>query len=151
MSTTAPARRASPYSARFKVVAALIVATAIGLFGIFIWRMPEDNDSVIRSGGTSEFVDLLIPASDSQVPQQATVGIDLAAGWQGVLVVNGQELTADQVHETPALNKIEFTPGPGKVVDRWPAGQTCLLANVWESAVGREEGQRSVSRCFGVY
>jgi hypothetical protein len=151
MSTTAPARRASPYSTRFKIVAALIIAVAVGLFGVFIWRLPEDNDSVIRSGGNSEFVDLLIPASDSQVPQQSTVGIDLAAGWQGVLVVNGQELTADQVDETPALNKIEFTPGPGKVVDKWPAGQTCVLANVWESAVGREEGQRSVSWCFEVY
>ena len=150
-----PVRLASPYSTRFKIIAGLIVATAAVLSVVAYLRASDArNDSITSTGGTSEIVEELIPPRGSQALQQATVGIDLASGWQGALRIDGKEIPEDQLSGASgadqALNRIEFTPGSGKVIETLPPGQLCVQAVVWEPSAGREAGTRTVSWCFEV-
>lgn len=141
----------SPYSTRFKVAAALVVTVAVGLFALAYTRSSDDNDdSIAQTGGTSQFVEALLPPEGSQVLQQATVGIDLVSGWQGTLRLDGVDIPEDQAPYDPALSRIEFTPGPGKILESLTPGRRCAQALVWQSSVGRENGERTVAWCFEV-
>lgn len=143
-----PTRPRQIYPTKFKIAAAVILAVVAVLSVIaYLMLAEESEDNAASEGG---FVEETMPADDSEILQQATVGIDLATGWQGELIVGGQPVPEDQLQVTEALNRIEFTPGEGKVVESWPAGRQCVGAVVWESAVGPETGSRNVSWCFDV-
>lgn len=148
------------YSTRFKLVAAAILAVVAGL-GVVAYEMASESadDQVASSGGTREFVEQLVPAGDSQVLQQGTVGVDLVTGWTGELSIEGvpippsdldssQESSGDTV--SSGLERLTFTPGPGKVMATLPLGPVCAQALVWERAAGRDNSQRTVSWCFEV-
>jgi hypothetical protein len=140
----------SPYSNRFKVVATIVVALAIAAFvGAYLVTSEEDDNQVGTSGATDpdEIVEQRFPAPNSQVPQQSTVGIDLVSGWEGTLLLNNLEIPMDQLTLTPALARIEFTPGEGKVVDELQGGLNCVTAIVWPISQGRDAA-RQIPWCF---
>jgi hypothetical protein len=146
-----PAAPFTGYSRRFKLLAAVMLTVAFGALVLAYQRVSDDDgDPIVRSGGTDAFVEALLPARDSQVVQQTTVGIDLASGWDGTLVVDGREIPPDQLVRRPELNRVEFTPGEGKMVSALPAGRQCVQAIVWETRVGRAGGSRDVRWCFDV-
>lgn len=149
--TPATGRRARPvYSLRLKLVAAGVITVAIGLFAVALTSVDDDDGSAVPSG-TSEFVEALIPTEDSQIPYQSTIGIDLAPGWEGTLVIDGVEIPEDELNtERRDLYRVEFTPGPDKVFETLPEGPLCVTARVWEIAAGRDAGTRTVSWCFEV-
>jgi hypothetical protein len=141
----------SPYSTRFKVVAVVVLALAIAAFvAAYLTTSDEGDDELGTSGAVgSDIVEQRIPAPDSQVPQQQTVGIDLVSGWRGTLELNDVEIPMDQLKLTPELAKIEFTPGDGKVVEELRAGLNCVTAIVWPISEGRDAG-RQIPWCFTV-
>lgn len=130
----------------------MVVTVAIGTFALayLLESDASDDDGIARSGGTDAFVEQLLPAEQSQAVQQATVGIDLAAGWEGTLVVDGRQIPPDQLNVRSALNRVEFTPGEGKVFSSLPSGRLCVRAIVWETRVGQADGARDVNWCFDV-
>jgi hypothetical protein len=128
-----------------------MLAGAIAAFLAAFTRVSDSSDDpVVQSGGTSDIVEELLPARGSQVVQQTTVGIDLASGWDGTLLLAGREVPADQLDQVPQLNRITFTPAEGKVLAALPAGRFCVTAVVWESRTGRTAGARNVDWCFEV-
>jgi hypothetical protein len=146
MTTTSP----SPYSTRFKIVAAAVVAVAVLLLALAVRSFDDGNDDpVLRSGG-EDVVEALIPRRDAQVPQQSSVGIDLAIGWEGTLVIDGVEIPADQLEITPELGLIQYTPGDGKAVEELRPGQNCVSAVIWRSQDGRGVADRTIPWCFEV-
>jgi hypothetical protein len=159
---SAPSGPSAPfrYSTRFKIVAVAILAL-VAVLAFVAYGMASDStdDPVASSGGTREFVEQLIPAGDSQVLQQGTVGIDLVTGWTGELSIDdvvipgsdldsGQDPSPDEV--SSGLERLTFTPGAGKVMASLPLGPVCAEAIVWERAAGRANSQRTVSWCFEV-
>src|SRR4029453_8604994 len=76
----------SPYSTRFKLIASAVLAVAISLFVVAFLTLSGNKNQGL-SADNAKVVDTLIPAANTQVPQQSSVGIDLAAGWDGVLRV----------------------------------------------------------------
>jgi hypothetical protein len=149
------------YSTRFRIVAGVILALVVVL-GVVAYQMASDSsdDPVASSGGTREFVEQLIPPGDSQVLQQGTVGIDLVTGWTGELSVDGVPIPSSDLDTgqdaapgdtvSSGLERITFTPGPGKVMETLPLGPVCAQAVVWDRAAGRDNSQRTVSWCFEV-
>lgn len=143
--------RAPVYSTRFKILATLLLAVAAGAFVAAYLTFTEGNeDPVLRSGGAGDYVEDLIPARDSQVPQQSRVGIDLVTGWSGTLVINGIEIPEDELSETPELGLIEYSPGEGRTVEQLSGGRNCVRAVVWPLSEGRDEGARDIGWCFEV-
>jgi hypothetical protein len=145
-----PSAATSPYSTRFKIVAAALTAVAIILLAYGCSAMSSGNQDPVLNQGDAEIVENLIPRRNSQIPQQSSVGIDLAPGWTGTLVVNGVEIPGDELQKTPQIGVIEFTPGPGKSVERFRSGQNCVSAVIWQFADGRGVDDRTIPWCFEV-
>jgi hypothetical protein len=140
---------ATVYSTRFKVVATLVLAAAIAAFVLAYLSFQEGEDDPMLTTGTSEIVETLIPRRNSQVPQQASVGIDLVSGWTGTLLVNGVEIPQDELTLTPELALIEFSPGDGRAVEELATGRNCVTAVVWPIAQGRGSAEQ-IPWCFDV-
>ena len=139
----------SPYSTRFKVIATLVLTLAISLLVLAALSLGDNEDPVL-SADDAQVVEALIPRRDSQVPQQSNVGIDLVVGWSGTLVINGVEIPPDELVTTPEIGLIEYTPGEGKAVEQFQAGQNCVTAIIWPLAQGRGPADRQIPWCFEV-
>lgn len=137
------------YSLRFRIVAVLVALGAALAFAVAYLSSQEGDDQIATSGQGGEFVERLIPARNAQVPRQSTVGIDMAVGWTGTLVVNGTEIPADELSVTEELGLVQFTPGEGRAVEELRAGQNRVTAIVWPRSEGRE-GARTVDWTFDV-
>lgn len=131
----------SVYSTRFKVVAALVITLAVTAFVLAYFSAQEGEDDPVLESGNAEFVETLIPQRNAQVPQQSSVGIDLASDWTGVLVVNGVEIPEDELQVTDELGLVQYTPGPDKAVEQLQAGVNTITAVVWPRAQSREAAQ----------
>jgi hypothetical protein len=120
-------------------VAALVVAAQLAQTG-------DDGAGTAVSG---EDVERLIPGPGSEILAQEAVGIDLATGYDAVLVLNGVEIPEDQLNRRNGLNEILYRPPEeGAAVD-YEAGENCLVALVWALDESRSEA-RPVSWCFNV-
>jgi hypothetical protein len=141
--------KTSPYSTRFKVIASVVLAVAISLFVLAFLTQADTGDEAL-SGDDAQVVERLIPALNSQVPQQSDVGIQLVVGWSGTLAINGVEIPEDELVTTPEIGLIMFTPGEGKTVEQLQAGQNCVTAVIWPLSEGRGPGDRPITWCFEV-
>lgn len=140
----------SPYSTRFKVGAAAVVALAALLIGYAVVGLDEGGDDPVLRGGDQAIVENLIPRRNAQVPQQDSVGIDLAAGYDAALIVNGVEIPRDELTLTPQIGLVEFRPTPDTAVDSLETGRNCVTAVVWKLSDGRGVNDRTVPWCFEV-
>ncbi|MFP3900111.1 MAG: hypothetical protein ACLFXM_04600 [Acidimicrobiia bacterium] len=140
------------YSTRFKLVAALVLTVAIAAFvTAYLATQQGDDDPVVSSGAASEAVENLIPDRGDQVPQQQTVGVDLAGGWNAALAVNGVEIPDGELDVTPELSLVQFTPADGRTVEQFQPGRNCVEATIWPLSEGRGgEETRTVGWCFDV-
>jgi hypothetical protein len=86
------------------------------------------------------------------------VGVDLAPGFAGRLVVGGVPIPPDQINciECPApdtgpdpLNRVLFRPGPGQVIEDLPNGPLCAVALIWPVDQGESAAQEA-RWCFRV-
>ena len=125
------------------VITLLVVGSLTALVLVFTLTDSGTEADVEASGGT-DAVEQLIPTRNAETLSQAEVGVDLAPGWTGVLVLNGQELSDSEVDEIAALNQLLYRPPDGL-----DSGRNCMRAVVWRSAESREQS-RNVDWCFEV-
>ena len=92
-----------------------------------------------------------IPPRNSEILRQDVTGVDLRPGWTGVLIVNDVEIPEDQLDldNLESLGQVLFTPGDGKAVERYEAGENCVTAVVWRVEESRANS-RNVDWCFNV-
>lgn len=140
------------YSTRFKIGAVVVLTAAIAAFVIaYLSTQEGGDDPIISSGGASDAIETLIPARGSQVPQQQTVGVDLAGGWDAALSVNGVEIPPDELQVTRELSLVQFTPADGRIVEQFQPGENCVEATIWPLSEGRDGDEtRTVGWCFEV-
>ncbi len=111
------------------VLAVVVAVAVVALLSVSGERTTVDPGAVER----------LMPAHNSRVLQQEAVGIDLAPGYDASLTLNGTPIPADQLDRTTGLNIVMFQPGPGKVIEHLPPGQSCVLATYWRLDTGPRE------------
>ena len=149
--TGRPARTVVPRASnlyRAGMVAALAVA-ALALF-LAIRSTNTDTDSPAAVNGRPDVVEHLVPRNGAEALQQAEVGIDLAAGYEGALILNGTAIPTDELRLVPEQNQIYFAPGPDKTFRALPSGTNCVTAVVWKSADGKGVDDLSFQWCFDV-
>ena len=135
---------------------AITVVLAAALFGIAYAASAgtgvEDRAPVLTA------VEDRFPPQDSIALQQDAVGVDLAPGWTGRLIIGGVEIPPDQTNcfDCPApesgpdpLNRVFFRPGPGKAYEVFPTGRLCATAVIWPETLGPEQSQQ-IDWCFRV-
>jgi hypothetical protein len=134
---------------RFRLlIAALVVTAFVALYAGVRATDTGDNDPVTVSG-RPDVVEHLIPGAADQVIRQAELGIDLAPGYEGALILNGIEIPTEELRLVPEQNQVFFTPGEGKVVEKLNAGANCATAVVWKASSRRGTADdQSFSWCF---
>jgi hypothetical protein len=127
------------------LIAVLVACAAVAMYlGV---RATETGDGEPASAST--VVEHFIPGEGDEVIRQAELGVDLAPGYEGTLVINGVEIPTDDLRLVPEQNQVFFTPGEGKAVERLLAGPNCALALVWKSSQGRgTANDLSFTWCF---
>ncbi len=135
---------------RYRIIVTLaVVVAAIALITGIRHTQSEDASPVIVNG-RPDVVEHLIPAQNAEILQQSEIGIDLAPGYEGILVLNETTIPQDELRLVPEQNQVYFSPGPGRIFRALPSGQNCATAIVWQSAHGRGPGDLSFRWCFDV-
>lgn len=123
-------------------IAALMGAAAILL--ALILADTDDNDVTVTGNAA---VDELIPPRNAEVLSQETVGIDLGAGYDARLTINGVDIPPGQIRHLPNLNRFTFRPDQGKAIESLRAEQNCVLVAYWRLEVGPADAD-TISWCF---
>jgi hypothetical protein len=123
----------------------LLLAIAVG---VLWWGGTLKADAPDASLIDAAIESLTPPGSSPGVPRQAPIIVDLAPGWTGVLTINGEEIPEDELMRNVPLNQFSFQPGPGKAIERLPAGLVVATATIWRELETREAGARSFSWTF---
>ena len=136
-------RRLHMDRSRLTTAAIATVGLAAIVYGVSISR--TGDQSVRPPAGVDRFV----PQPGDLVLRQAQVGIDLAAGYRGELVIDGQTVpvydmrTHDCMINTiafagkdsvfdPGQNTLYFTPSPGATIERFAPGEHRIVARFWK-------------------
>jgi len=128
------------------LIGVLLLGAAATLYAGVRATDTGEDDAVGTGAGV---VERLIPRDGDEVLRQAELGIDLAPGFEGALVVNGIEIPTEDLRLVPEQNQVFFTPGEGKAVERLRAGPNCAVAEVWRSSQGRGTADdQSFTWCF---
>ncbi|HAP75922.1 MAG TPA: hypothetical protein DCR14_07545 [Acidimicrobiaceae bacterium] len=138
-------------------IVALFVAVNIAVTGEEGQQLPEAIESIDPVKGAT------------QVPAQTSVTVDLLAGYEGVLVVDGLELpvvnrdeyaeqaAAGQQLSLPPVTLFEpgnavltFTPSPNADITEFTQGQHVVQVIYWKAVDGRSKA-RSFTWTFEVF
>jgi len=149
-----PERPAPPRSSlRIRVsIAALILFGILGFVVAALVGSGDDADSAVTA---SPAVDRVIPNPGDEVLQQQQVGVVLDARYRlSSLVVypsdqvgNGVDVTAE-VNHIEGLNRFEFDPGEGRLIEALSPDTNCAVATF--VLIARPEEADSVRWCFEV-
>ncbi len=141
----APTPPPTPLAQRLAIAGLLLV----GLVGLVVTGVLATTGNDSTSSAAPDSVDRLVPASGAEVLTQATVGIDVAAGYDAYLIINGVEIrsAADGLSKDLGTGRVEFTPGEGKPVTALQPEQNCVVAIVWKQSEGPDRSE-PVSWCF---
>lgn len=122
------------------------VALAIGVL-VFGFTRDQGREGTAASGGDA--VEALIPAPESEVLSQNSIGIDLAPGYTGELSINGSPVPDEELVDDRQTFRILYQPAENSALGTLPAGENCAQALVWPIEDGRQNA-RTVSWCFNV-
>lgn len=133
-----------------RIVTTLVILACIGGLVVAAQHTERgDKEEPAISGAPRNVVELQAPAPESSVLSQAQVLIDLTVDYSASLVVNGVQIPDDQEQVRPELNQVIFTPGPGKVIEKFGAGRNCVEAQIFRLD-GTPEDIAPVRWCFNV-
>lgn len=117
----------------YRVILLLLGVAFIAVVVGAVLLAPEGSPSRLPSA-----VNRIEPGDGELVFGQPSVVLDLAAGYQADLVIDGIPIPADQVLWTAATGLHVFDPGPGKAIEVWGPGLH-LVEATWEGAPGQPD------------
>jgi hypothetical protein len=143
-----PRSRVRMSDTRYRLlIAGALVAAGVALF-VAIQSTNTEEDTPPRVAARPEVVEHLFPPNGDQVLRQTELGIDLASGYEGLLIVNGQPIPEDELRRVPEQNQVFFLPGEGTTFPELPGGTNCVTAVVWKSSEGRGAADQTFRWCF---
>lgn len=132
-----------------RLVTVLLLLAAAGM----VWYSASVKGEPEAPSLTDAAVENLVPARDTpSALRQAAIGIDLVAGWDADLIINGVVIPDDEERVDRGLNQVFFTPGKGKVIESLAPGLVQVTAVIWRPIDGEthEKGSRRVQWSFHV-
>jgi hypothetical protein len=133
---------------RYRIVVGALLLTALGLIAWAGQLRGAPTEPALRDAAVEAFEP---PDGSPAAVRQSRIGIDLAAGWTGVLQINGIEIPEDQLARNEPLNQVYFTPGEGKEIESLAPGPVVVAALIWRSGLGEtRDDARAVQWRFNV-
>ena len=133
-----------------------IVALALfGILGLVVAALVGSDDDVDSAVTASPAVDRVIPNPGDEVLQQQRVGVVLDARYRlsSLVVYRSEQLTGGvdvtaQVDHIEGLNRFEFVPGEGRLVEALSPDTNCVIATF--VLIARPDEADTVRWCFEV-
>jgi len=147
-----PPRLRSPMRIRAGIVALALLGTAGFVVAALVGSDDEDPGRAATAGPA---VDRVIPNPGDEVLQQQRVGVVLDARYRlssMVILPNdnateGVDVTAEVDH-MEGLNRFEFAPGEGRLIEALSPDTNCVIARF--VLIARPEESDTVRWCFEV-
>lgn len=162
-STPRPNRPPDKWRWPRRIIMAGALAAAIAFLAVSLEKSPESASH--PAAVEDPAVVSRMPEPTAHVLRQSSVGVELLPGYDGELTINGIRIPEDQLDgvippDSPAYdpklglrpntrNKVFFTPGPDKAINRYPTGEVTVTARFWSIADGPATA-RSISWAFFV-
>jgi hypothetical protein len=124
------------------VVTALLGLSAFLLY-VGVQAQTEEEPEVRRAGVVRVF-----PKPSVVALRQDAIGAELEFGWSGRLQVDRRDIPDDQIDGIAGINRLSFTPGPGKEIESLDEGQHVVTLIFWPAADGEEAGAQRYSWRF---
>ena len=118
----------SPFTTRRLVISVLLAAAAVAM--VYAFTLGEDEKPVRFANPAVRNV---YPAPGDGVARQTTVFVELATGYDlKALVLQGTAIQKGDLEVITGLNRFAYTPGEGKVIEKFEPGRTCATAEFVE-------------------
>ena len=135
----------------------------IGITGVILgFALSNNGTTDIRVEGNPA-IEALFPEPDAEVLRQTSVGIDLVAGYEAELTINGVAIPLDEINvlrdlENPresaqtsgtfgdTLNRFLYQPLEGRSVPELQGDSNCAVAVYWPLADPSD--RKSIEWCF---
>lgn len=125
----------------------LVVCALLGLSAFLLYAavnaQAEDEPPVRRAGLVQVF-----PKPDTVAIRQGAIGAEVDFGWSGRLSIGSRVIPDDQIDRIGGINRLTFTPGPGKEIESLDEGRHCASLLLWRTADGETTAGPAYSWCF---
>jgi hypothetical protein len=134
--------------------ASLLIAGALALI-VYGFASAQTGDQAVEINDPG--IERVIPSPGSLVLRQSQVGADLAPGYRGVLVIDGNELPTDDITTTgaatsagpitgaqfdPAQNTVLYLPREGAVLPEFAPGDHHITVVYWKMDETRDQAKQ---------
>ena len=112
-----------------------IILLLTGLLALVItWGISfsQDNSEELVLPNSLENI---YPLPYNQVPQQASLEIDLPVGYQLTLIVDNYIIPQSEIQYVEATGVYIWRPGPGKTFETWNPGKHTVRIS-WDTSTG---------------
>ena len=127
-----------------------IILLLTGLLALVItWGISfsQDNSEELVLPNSLENI---YPLPYDQVPQQASLEIDLPVGYQLTLIVDNYIIPQSEIQYVEATGVFIWRPGPGKTFETWNPGKHNVRIS-WDTITGLPDfGEYELSKYFSV-
>ncbi len=119
----------------YRVTYTLLGLALAGIIAASILFIPSGDPESLPDA-----VENYAPRDGDLVTNPIKVMIDLLPNYEAVFVIDGTTIPADQVDAIPETGRYQFTPGPGKVFERWEPGEHTVVASWSGGTAGIDAG-----------
>jgi hypothetical protein len=138
-----------------RLLASLVVAVALALI-IFGFASAQTGDQAVEI--TDPGIERVLPLPGALVLRQSQVGADLAPGYRGILIIDGQEIPTQDAQATGdgnndvsvnldavfdlAQNTVLFLPRQGATIEQFAPGDHQMTVLYWKLDETRQQAKR---------
>jgi hypothetical protein len=125
----------------------LIVCALLGLAAFLLYAGVDaqaEEEVVVNRAGINQ----VFPVPGSVAVRQDAVGVELGFGYDGRLEIDQRVIPDDQIDRIGGINRLSFTPGPGKEFEALDEGRHCVSLTYWRTSDGEASAGRPYSWCF---
>jgi hypothetical protein len=90
----------------------------------------------------------VFPEPGAVALRQDAFGAELDFGYEGRLTIDSHVIPDDQIDKIAGINRLSFTPGPGKEFEALDEGRHCASITFWPAASGDSAAGPPREWCF---
>jgi hypothetical protein len=109
------------------------VVAAVAVAGIWWAFQAADTKEPVRRAG----IETVSPTPGDLDLRQVELSADLAAGYTGMLFLDGAEIPGDDIQRVDATNKISLRPQADSPYRQLSPGRHCAAVEYWPITQGR--------------
>ncbi len=154
-SQTSPTHKTSTSRSSLRIRVSIAALILFGIAGLVVSALVSGEDDSDNAATASPAVDRVIPAAGDEVLQQQQVGVVLDPRYQmsSLVIFPGSGTTGavdvtDEVLHVEGLNRFEFNPGAGQLIEALSPDVNCAVATF--VLIARPEEADTVRWCFSV-